>query len=278
MNTVSDQVEDQQTPITSAAPPHRRHDRSARPAHPANGAVSMVYSTKVELVYRDLRERIVNGLLHPGDHLYLQDIATALEVSTNPVREALRRLESEGLVTNRPHAGVTVAGIDPEKLETHCMIRGALEGLAIRLAADRMTPEALERLEEVHDELTRLATLQEFAQWNDCNILFHRMLFACSASPELVAMIDLQRDRSPRFRHFPEVLVQRARDGNEIRAALLAALRRKDGPAAEQLQRESVAKMSGQLRAAMAQREAASAGGVTAHEFAGSLHAHAGMA
>ena len=256
MSIVSIVEDDRQTPITAARQPQRQRDRPLRPSHPANGAVSMFYSTKVELVYRALRERIVNGLLHPGDHLYLQDIATALEVSTIPVREALHRLESEGLVTNRPHAGMTVAGIDPEKLDVHFRIRGSLEGLAARLAADHMTPVALERLAALHDELTRLAMLEDFAHWNDTNILFYRTLFEYSAAPELVAMIDLQRDRSPRFRHFPQVLAHRAQNGDADRAALLAALRRKDGALAEQLQRESGLRTSRQLQAAMAQREA----------------------
>src|SRR5215510_12692957 len=89
------------------------------------------YSTKSELVYRHVREMIVNGRVRAAEHLYLQDIANQLHVSTNPVREAFRRLESEGLVINRPHIGVTVAALDVERVEVHFMIRAALEGLAV---------------------------------------------------------------------------------------------------------------------------------------------------
>jgi DNA-binding GntR family transcriptional regulator len=214
------------------------------------------YSTKSELVYRYLREMIVNGRLQPGEHLYLHEVAEQLQVSTNPVREALRRLESEGLVINRPHAGATVAALDVEKIEVHFMIRAALEGLAVRLACAHATDEALARLEELDRQLRRLAAADDLAGWNEANIAFHRFLFDCSGSPELVGMIDLQRDRSPRFRHFPDVLAQRAREADGPRAERVAAVRARDGERAEGLHRAVVTRTGQLLCAAMRQAHA----------------------
>ena len=204
------------------------------------------YSTKVELVYRDLRERIVNGVLLPGERLYLQTLADERGVSTVPVREALRRLESEGLVKNQPHTGATVAALDVEKIEVHFMIRGALEGLAVRLAASHVSPQELARLEEMDRQLRSLAERKDFAAWNEQNIAFYRFLFDCCRSPELVAMIDLQRDRSPRFSHFPDALEERARNAHVQRGQVLAAVASGEAETAERLHRESVAQ-TGQL-------------------------------
>ena len=204
------------------------------------------YRTKSELVYQHLRRMIVNNQLRAGEHLYLDVIATQFGVSTNPVREALRRLQSEGLVDNRPHAGTIVAAIDIEKIEVHFMIRGALEGLAVRLAASHVSPQELARLEEMDRQLRSLAERKDFAAWNEQNIAFYRFLFDCCRSPELVAMIDLQRDRSPRFSHFPDALEERARNAHVQRGQVLAAVASGEAETAERLHRESVAQ-TGQL-------------------------------
>jgi DNA-binding GntR family transcriptional regulator len=224
---------------------------------PTRAATSQIdYATKGELVYQHLREQIVNEVLPAGAHLHLQDLATSLGVSTVPVREALRRLESEGLVRNRPHAGATVAALDVEKIEVHFMIRGALEGLAVRLAAEHLRPQDLDHFDYLHRRLHQLAQSADFAAWNDVNIEFYRSLFACSHSLELMAMIDLQRDRSPRFRHFPEALRQRASESDESRNALLQALRSRDGVTAEHFHRQNVTRTGSVLCTAM-QRVAA---------------------
>jgi DNA-binding GntR family transcriptional regulator len=212
------------------------------------------YSTKVELVYRDLRERIVNGILHPGERLYLQTLADERGVSTVPVREALRRLESEGLVRNQPHAGATVASLDVEKIEVHFMVRAALEGLAARLAAGHITPALLEQLTAQDEELRRLAAAGDLFTWNARNTQFYRGILACCQSPDLVAMIDLQRDRSPLLRHFPEVLAERAAEQDVTRRELLQALQRGDSAAAERLQQTSITRGGVVLCAAMRRR------------------------
>lgn len=212
------------------------------------------YSTKVELVYRDLRERIVNGVLHPGERLLLQPLADERGVSTVPVREALRRLESEGLVKNQPHAGATVAALDVEKIAVHFMVRAALEGLAVRLAAAHVTPALLAQLALHDEELRRLAAAGDLLAWNTQNTQFYRSILACCHSQDLIDMIDLQRDRSPLLRHFPEVLAERATEQNVTRHQLLEALRRGDAAAAEQVQQASITRGGEVLRLAMRRR------------------------
>src|SRR5262249_62427263 len=116
---------------------------------------------------------------------------------------------------------------DVERVEVHFMIRAALEGLAVRLATEHVDNEALVHLEKMHHQLQALAAANDLVAWDEANIAFYRFLFGCCQAPDLIAMIDLQRDRSPRFRHFPKVLVQRARESDEPREALLSAMRRR---------------------------------------------------
>src|ERR1700679_1446738 len=92
-----------------------------------------------ETVYRRLRERIISGVYRPGDRLPEVSLITGLPVSLTPVREALRRLESDGLVRGSGR-GVTVAGLSTPELQHAYAVRGALETLTAELAADRHRP------------------------------------------------------------------------------------------------------------------------------------------
>lgn len=210
-----------------------------------------IYTTKTDLVYQHLRGQIVSGQFAPGSRLYLDEIARGLGLSTNPVREALRRLQSEGLVTNRPHHGATVASIDPAKIDLHFQVRAVLEGLAIRLAASARTSAQLEHLTVLSRNLERLAEDGDLPGWDDRNLAFHQSLFECAQAPELVELIDLQRDRSPRYRHFPEALAQRVREANAARVAVLEAIQAGDGDRAELLHRANVIRAGQVLAAAM---------------------------
>src|SRR5579883_1076625 len=136
---------------------------------------ALPYATKAELVYQHLRDMIVSGALLPGERLYLDEIAQRLGVSTNPVREALRRLESDGLISNRPHAGAIVAVLNVEKVEVHFMIRGVLEGLAVRLAAMNLTPTDLDRLVVLDRQLDQLAAASDLNAWDECNLSFYKL-------------------------------------------------------------------------------------------------------
>lgn len=224
-------------------------DQAATPHSPP----TLRYATKSELVYQHLRQMIVSGALAPGVRVCLDQVARQLGVSTNPVRDALRRLESEGLIANRPHVGATVAAIDVERIETHFQIRGVLEGLAVKLAAGHAARVEIDRLDSLDRQLDALAEQQDLDRWDDCNLAFYQLLFSLSRSTDLVALIDVQRDRSPRYRHFPDVLRQRAQETAESRRALLDALRSGDGDAAERMHRANVTRVGQLLCAAMRQ-------------------------
>ena len=94
------------------------------------------YKVDTESVYRQLREQIVSGVYRAGDRLPEVSLSTALAVSRTPVREALRRLESDGLVQASGRGVVVTAMSTPDLRHAHA-VRGALDALTAELAADR---------------------------------------------------------------------------------------------------------------------------------------------
>ena len=100
-------------------------------------------------VFNTIREAILEGSYKPGDVLRESTIATELGVSRTPVREAIRQLELEGLVQSIPNKETVVAGITQEDVEDIYLIRSRLEGLAARKAAERITEQDLQEMEEI---------------------------------------------------------------------------------------------------------------------------------
>ena len=112
------------------------------------------YTPLRDVVFNTLRQAIIKGDLKPGERLLEIQLADKLGVSRTPVREAIRKLELEGLVTMVPRRGTTVLGITKKHLKDVLEIRSALEELALELACRRITPEQ-------YEELVRLETLLE---------------------------------------------------------------------------------------------------------------------
>ncbi|HEY9565488.1 MAG TPA: GntR family transcriptional regulator [Nocardioides sp.] len=147
-----------------------------------------MYVSKIDMVTGALRSQIQNGEYRPGQPLRQRDVAAALGVSITPVREALRRLESEGLVTYDPHCGATVVEVDFGPTQENFEIRASLEALAASLAARRMTPEEVNDLERVVDKMTA-DVLSDPAELVELNRQFHFGIIEGARAPLLNSMI-----------------------------------------------------------------------------------------
>src|SRR6266571_7047058 len=106
--------------------------------------------------YDDIREAILGGALRPGERIKERDVAAQMGISTTPVKEALRRLEQDGLVVSQPRRGAIVGPLVTTRPEEILAIRAHLEGLAARLAAEKMSGEDKRALAV---ELTELEAL-----------------------------------------------------------------------------------------------------------------------
>src|SRR5947209_17827048 len=109
--------------------------------------------TKQERVYEALRERILSGAYGPGYRVVIDALAGEFSVSALPVREAIRRLEAEGLVVYRPNAGAQVAPAEPELFEDNMTVLALLEGYATALAVAHLTADDLDALERHTDDM-----------------------------------------------------------------------------------------------------------------------------
>ena len=124
--------------------------------------------TANSVVYESLRQQIFEGNIYPGSWLREQDLVEAFNVSRTPIREALRRLESEGLVESVPFRGVKVVSLKPEDIWEEYMVRIALESLAFELAVSNMSDETIHLIEQMVQEMEGLFICRWRKQGNRC--------------------------------------------------------------------------------------------------------------
>jgi DNA-binding GntR family transcriptional regulator len=151
------------------------------------GAVS--YVSKTDMVAALIRELIITGELTAGQQLRQRDLAQRFGVSQTPVREAMRRLESEGLVIGDTHRGFTVVMPDDGPVEENFQIRAALESLGASLAARKIDEAGLAELERLNERMRALA--DDDPRYAELNREFHFTLYQYSRSPLLMSLMRL---------------------------------------------------------------------------------------
>lgn len=157
------------------------------------------YSPIREEVFTMLRQAILTGKLQPGDRLVERELAEQLGVSRTPVREALRKLELENLVTHIPRKGVVVSEISKKDVIEIFDIRASLEGLASSLAAEKATKEDLQGLCELLEQMDAAENERDNEELSELHDHFHKQLFAIADSPRLIQMINSLSDYINRF-------------------------------------------------------------------------------
>jgi DNA-binding GntR family transcriptional regulator len=147
------------------------------------------YTSKGGIITDKLRERIARGELPPGTLLRQRQLAQEFNVSPTPVREALRRLESEGLVSYEVHRGSRVATVDLEEQEENLRILAALESLAASLASAKITESDLDEIRALE---RRFAECDESdPAVKELNWAFHFRIYECARSPLLLSLMRL---------------------------------------------------------------------------------------
>lgn len=191
--------------------------------------------TKGDHAYLVLKEAIVSGLLEPGQRLPLERVASELDMSLIPVREALRRLEQEGLVTITPHIGARVSELPIHTLEEALLIRNHLEELAVVLAAEVLDSTACDAVEALLPGLDVAVTNEDAEEFGRLNREFHMLMYRSLPYKMLADLIDsLWRDAS-RARAVFARNPDRMRRSQEEHRRLVAAIRAKDGSAARSI-------------------------------------------
>ena len=164
--------------------------------------------TKQQQLYVALRERILSGAYGPGFRVVIDQVAAEFAVSALPVREAIRRLEAEGLIVYRPNAGAQVAPAEPELFEDTMGVLALLEGQATALAAPLLTARDLTALEQHTDDMVAAMERMDSLAFGRHNRAFHQHIYARCPNPVLVSMlrdVDRRLDaiRTTVFVHIP---------------------------------------------------------------------------
>jgi DNA-binding GntR family transcriptional regulator len=177
--------------------------------------------SKVDLAHTLIRRRILDGAYTPGYRLVLGTLAGELGVSTVPVREAVRRLEAEGLVQVVRNVGATVRGLDPVEYRWTVETLGVVEAAATGLAAVHLLPETMAEARRINDAMRAgLADLDPLRHTR-LNQRFHRVLTAPCPNPHLLDLVErgwtrVSALRSTVFSFVPERAVESVREHDAL--------------------------------------------------------------
>ena len=191
-------------------------------------------------VYRALRQEIGRLQLAPGERLRLEELAGHFQVSLTPVRHALRRLESEGLVVSVRRRGSRVAPLSVDELEEIQALRLGLESFLARYGAERCTPEALTEMRAAREKMERAFRAGDLDAYIGSFWSLRDACYRRAGRPRLARALDDQRVRVERYIRFlcrdPEAFADLRRGPD----TLLEACRARDGAAAEAATRDAL--------------------------------------
>ena len=153
-----------------------------------------------DVVFQTLRQAILRGELKPGERLMEIHLAQKLGVSRTPVREAIRKLELEGLVLMIPRKGAIVAEITVQDLEDVLEVRMALEELAVKIACKRITQEQLEEIKRRSAEFCKPLYGDDVAACAQADMTFHDAIYEATGNRRLVQILNNLREQMYRYR------------------------------------------------------------------------------
>lgn len=158
------------------------------------------YQPLRDVIFETLRKAIINGEIKPGERLMEVAIAEQMGVSRTPVREAIRRLEAEGLVTMVPRKGTHVSELSAKDIIDVLEVRSVLDKLATSLAAKRMKPQQLRALESIHKQFVSCVEKENIEGAVKKDIEFHDAIYAASGNSRLIGVLSTLKEHIYRFR------------------------------------------------------------------------------
>ena len=198
-----------------------------------------------------LRQAIISGRLAPGARLVERELIEMMDVSRTVIREALRQLESEGLVATIANKGPVVRDLSAGEARDLYAIREVLVGLAARLFVANARPDQIDSLRLALDEVTRCYTAGDPAKILEAKNAFYDALVAGAASESLSSMISTLHARISRWRAIglthPKRSPKRSRESVNSLRAMFAAIKAGEPAKAEQLAREETAQAAAEV-------------------------------
>jgi GntR family transcriptional regulator, trigonelline degradation regulator len=222
---------------------------------PSFSLLSAIHKSAAPLrrqVLDELRQSIISGRLNPGDRLLERELIAMMGVSRTVIREALRQLESEGLVAIIPNKGPVVRALTVEEARDLYTIRAVLEGLAARLFVEQATAAQVARLDEALQVLEKAYDSGNAAKMLETKNSFYQALFAGARSSTLSSMLGMLHGRIWRWRalglRHPKRSLERDRESMKNLRAVLKAIEARDADLAEKTLRQEVSKAAAEVR------------------------------
>ena len=222
-----------ETPARRRAAPPRDTARAGAPA-------PVQRQTIASMTLAMLRERILRSEYPEGEPLRQDAIAAAFGVSRIPVREALRQLEAEGLVSFNPHRGAVVSSLSLDEIDEVFTLRADLEADLLRRAVPRLTADNLRFAAEVLDGYDDAFRSGDVAAWGELNRRFHAALYEAAGRPVTAGIVQRLHQQSDRYSRMQLVLTRGESRAAEEHRTILAAVTRRDAKGAAELMRRHI--------------------------------------
>lgn len=193
--------------------------------------------TLSDQVYEQLKVGIIQGTIAPDTKLNETEIAQRLNVSPTPVREAFRRLATEGLVSSAPWRGVTVRRVSEKEFLEAYQCREVLEGMACRLAAEHIDKAGIRRLRQVLEKSSATTVATDIVL---LNTELHNIICEYAGNAKLKALLGLFHEMILRNRTMTAYREERRNEINHEHEKVIEALKNRDGDGAEALMRNHI--------------------------------------
>jgi DNA-binding GntR family transcriptional regulator len=186
------------------------------------------------MVYEELKMQILTGAIRPGTRMMEVELAEEMGVSRTPIREAIRKLEKEGLVTIEPRRGAYASPLSTEDMVEILEVRQNMEGLAAYFAASRMTPDQIDELHEISKNYNAAVAEGSMEKMIKYDTRFHKFIVECCNNKILARMIEQLQELVLRFRYIYYDNFRRAENMPEEHQIILNAIESGDGDAARE--------------------------------------------
>ena len=205
------------------------------------GIVPLQRQTVAAMTLDAIRDGILHGNYAEGEPLRQDALAEELGVSRIPIREALRQLEAEGLVTFNPHRGAIVSSLSLGEIEEVFELRSTIETDLLRRAVPRLTPEQLDQADEVLDRYALALRSGDVSMWGELNWQFHSTLYAPAGRAVTMGIVQRLHQQSDRYLRMQLALTHGETRANDEHRAIAAAVRAGDAKRACAIMREHIA-------------------------------------
>jgi DNA-binding GntR family transcriptional regulator len=207
---------------------------------PSHSRQRDAWPTRAAEAYYKLRKLIYSGELDSSSLLVEAELVRELGMSRTPIRDALHRLEVEGLLTSVPRGGYAIVEFDEKDLRDLYLIRACLEGLAAATAATVLTRVDLARLQDLYDNMSTAVEAGDDDQLTVLNREFHQAIAGASGNTHLMQMLDDIKSVFERFRTQAVADAERRVQAHQEHGSLIEALGHKDSERARELAEQHV--------------------------------------